>query len=470
MVRMSAARLAELTGATIVAGSGDTVFRGVEIDSRAVPAGGAFFALPGAHVDGHDWVPAAFRAGAKVAVVTRWDARAAGDAAEASRGETAVLLVDDTADALRALASAHRSSLRCPVVAITGSTGKTSTKDFIAAAMKVGRSVVATRGNRNNELGVPLTLLEADNGTDVLVVEMGMRGEGEITALCDIARPTFGVVTNIGQTHIEVLGDQDAIARAKGELLACVPASGRVFLNGDDRWSRALEARTSAPVTWYGLSEGVDVRATDVEVDEAGRPTLTLATVGGSVRTTLPVPGRHNAYNAAAATAVALALGATLDEVAAGLAHALTSDMRMQVFTSAGGIVVVNDAYNASPTSMRAALATLTDIASKGRRIAVLGDMAELGSLTELAHFSLGEVVARSGVDLLVTVGDRARRIADGAVAAGMEPGSVRPCTSVEEALEVLDDLVAAGDVVLVKASRCMELERIVEGILTPHA
>jgi UDP-N-acetylmuramoyl-tripeptide--D-alanyl-D-alanine ligase len=470
MVRMSAARLAELTGASIVAGSGDAMFRGVEIDSRAVPAGGAFFALPGAHADGHDWVPAAFRAGAKVAVVARWDAKAAGNAAEASRGETAVLLVDDTADALRALASAHRSSLRCPVVAITGSTGKTSTKDFVAAAMKVGRAVVATRGNRNNELGVPLTLLEADNGTDVLIVEMGMRGGGEIAALCDMARPTHGVVTNIGQTHMETLGSQDAIARAKGELVARIPADGRVFLNGDDHWSRALEARASAPVTWYGLSEGVDVRATDIEVDEAGRPTLTLVTAEGSARTTLPVPGRHNAYNAAAAAAVALALGATLDEVAAGLAHALTSDMRMQVFTTAGGVVVVNDAYNASPTSMRAALATLADMATKGRRIAVLGDMAELGSLTELAHFSLGEVVARSGVDVLVTIGERARRIADGAMAAGMELASVRPCTSIEEASEVLDDLVATDDVVLVKASRCMELERIVEGILTPHA
>jgi len=241
-------------------------------------------------------------------------------------------------------------------------------------------------------------------------------------------------------------------------------------LNGDDHWSRALEARASAPVTWYGLSEGVDVRATDIEVDEAGRPTLTLVTAEGSARTTLPVPGRHNAYNAAAAAAVALALGATLDEVAAGLAHALTSDMRMQVFTTAGGVVVVNDAYNASPTSMRAALATLADMATKGRRIAVLGDMAELGSLTELAHFSLGEVVARSGVDVLVTIGERARRIADGAMAAGMELASVRPCTSIEEASEVLDDLVATDDVVLVKASRCMELERIVEGILTPHA
>jgi UDP-N-acetylmuramoyl-tripeptide--D-alanyl-D-alanine ligase len=469
MVTMSAARLAELTSGTIVAGSRDAVFAGVEIDSRTLPAGSAFFALPGGRADGHDYVPSALRAGAKAAVVSRWDDEAAAKAAEASYGEAAVVLVPDVESALRALAAAHRGTLRCPVVGITGSTGKTGTKDFIAAALSAGREVVATRGNRNNDLGVPLTLLEADNRTDVLVVEMGMRGEGEIAALCDFVRPTLGVVTNIGQTHIEVLGTQDAIARAKGELVACVPAGGMVFLNGDDEWSRALEKKALARVTWYGLSEGVDVRATDVEVDGGGRPTLTLAAGGEEARTTLPVPGRHNAYNAAAAAAVALYLGATLEEIAAGLATAITSDMRMQVFTAAGGVTVINDAYNASPASMRAALATLVDIRAQGRRIAVLGDMAELGSLTELAHFSLGEIVARSGIDVLITVGDRARRIADGAVAEGMAPSSVRPCSGVAEASEVLDDLLAPGDVVLVKASRCMELERVVEGILKPH-
>jgi len=469
MVRMSVARLAELTSGTIVSGGGDVIFRGVGIDSRDTPVGGAFFALPGERSDGHEWVPSALSAGARVAVVSRWDEVSAARAADSARGDSAVVLVADGAEALRSLARAHRSSLRCPVVAITGSTGKTSTKDFVAAALSRGRVVVATCANRNNELGVPLTVLEADNRTDVLVVEMGMRAEGEITALCGIARPTIGVVTNIGQTHMEVLGSQDAIARAKAELVTCVPADGAVFLNGDDEWSRGLKARTAAPVTWYGLSEGADVRATVIEVDEFGRPTITLVAPQGAVTTTLPVPGRHNAYNAAAATAVALRLGATLDEIAAGLATAVTTDMRMQVFTAAGGVVVVNDAYNASPASMRAALATLVDIRASGRRVAVLGDMAELGSLSELAHFSLGEVVARSGIDVLVTVGDRARRIADGAIAEGMSPTCVRPCSGVEEASEVLDDLLAPGDVVLVKASRCMQLERIIEGILNPH-
>lgn len=468
MVRMSVSRLVELMEGTLIAGSGDTVFRGVEIDSRAPLAGRAFLALPGEHSDGHDWVEAALLAGAKVAVVSRWEEGPPASVLEASP-EAAIVRVDDVAAAVRRLATAHRASLRCPVVAITGSTGKTGTKDFVAAALGAGRTVVATRGNRNNDLGVPLTVLEADNDTDVLVVEMGMRAEGEIARLCEVVRPTLGLVTNIGVTHIEVLGSQAAIARAKGELVACIPPDGRVFLNGDDAWSRALAEGSAAGVTWYGLSERADVRASDIEVDETGRPTMTLSAGGEEVRVSLPVPGRHNAYNAAAAAAVALHLGTSLGDVARGLACAITTDMRMQVFTTAGGVVVVNDAYNASPASMRAAVATLVDMRAAGRRVAVLGDMAELGSLTELAHFALGEVVARSGVDVLVTVGERAARIADGARAGGMEPASVRPCVSVEEASEVLDDLLSAGDVVLVKASRSMGLERIVEGILSPH-
>lgn len=465
---MSVSRLVELVDGTLVAGSSDAVFFGVEIDSRAPLVGRAFFALPGEHSDGHLWVGAALRAGAKVAVVSRWDDGTPGLSPDTVR-DAAVVMVKDVEHALRSLATAHRVSLRCPVVAITGSTGKTSTKDFVVAALGGDRKVVATRGNRNNELGVPLTVLEADNDTGVLIVEMGMRAEGEIASLCEVARPTLGLVTNIGLTHIEVLGTQAAIVRAKGELVSCIPDGGQVFLNSDDPWSHELASNVRAAVTWYGLEEGADVRAADIEVDDAGRPTMTLIANGAEVRLPLPIPGRHNAYNAAAAAAVALYLGRSLESVAEGLSHATVTDMRMQVFTTAGGVVVVNDAYNANPTSMRAAVATLADMRTEGRRVAVLGDMAELGSLTELAHFTAGEVVARSAIDVLVTVGERARRIAEGAVAEGMDATRVRPCSSVEEASEVLDDLLAAGDVVLVKASRCMGLEKIVEGILSPH-
>jgi UDP-N-acetylmuramoyl-tripeptide--D-alanyl-D-alanine ligase len=467
MITISAARLAELVHGEVVSGMPETVFSGAEIDSRAVTKGMAFFALPGERADGHGFVGAAARAGARVAVVSRFDEDVAAQTAGAA---VAVVLVPDVGAALRALARHHRGTLRCPVVGITGSTGKTSTKDFLVAALGPDRGVTATRGNRNNELGVPLTVLEAGPETGVLVVEMGMRAEGEIEGLCSIARPTAGIVTNIGQTHLETMGSQEAIARAKGELVACVPSAGRVFLNGDDAWSRSLEVRSAAPVTWYGTGVRADVRASGIEVDEYGRPSFTLSANGESAQVTLPVPGRHHAYTAAAAAAAALYIGEDLVEIAARLADVHVTEMRMQVFVAANGITVVNDAYNANPTSMRAAVDALADMQARGTRVAVLGDMAELGSLTELAHFRIGEAVARSGIEQLVTIGERARRIAGGALAEGMTPSCVRPCATVEEGSEVLDDMLRAGDVVLVKASRSMGLERIVERILATDA
>ena len=470
MVTMSAAYLAEIVGGEVVAGPAEAVLRGAEIDSRELVPGMAFFALSGERTDGHAHVEAAARAGARVVVVSRFDESIAAQLGKPGTPQVAVVLVPDVAEALRTLAVHHRGTLRCTVIGITGSTGKTSTKDFLLAALGEGCACVATVGNRNNELGVPLTVFRAGPRTDVLIVEMGMRGEGQIARLCEIARPSVGIVTNIGQTHMELLGSEDAIARAKGELVACVPGDGRIFLNGDDVWSRSLAERASAPITWYGMGEAADVRASDVSVDDLGRPSFTLSAGGEDCRVTLPVPGRHHAYTSAAAAATALYLGVSLEQIASRLADVRVSGMRMQVFVAANGVTVINDAYNASPTSMRAAVATLADMTSRGARVAVLGDMAELGSLTELAHFRLGEEVARSGIETLVTAGPRASRIAEGALAAGMPDRSVRPCANVDEASEVLDDLLRAGDIVLVKASRSMGLERIVERILATDA
>jgi UDP-N-acetylmuramoyl-tripeptide--D-alanyl-D-alanine ligase len=470
MVTMSAAYLAEVIGGEIVAGPPDAVLRGVEIDSREIEPGMAFLALPGERTDGHDHIGDAIRSGARTIVVSRFDDAVSAQLSRPEAAATAVVRVTDVGESLRALAVHYRGALRCPVVGITGSTGKTSTKDFLVAALGEDSEPVATRGNRNNELGVPLTVLRADQRTGALVVEMGMRAEGEIERLCEIVRPTMGIVTNIGQTHMETLGSQEAIARAKGELVGCVPDAGRVFLNGDDDWSRSLASRAKAPVTWYGLGPSVDVRAHDIEVDKLGRPSFMLSAGGATAHVTLPVPGRHHAYTAAAAAAAALHLGVGLEDIAERLGEVRVTGMRMQVFVAANGVTVVNDAYNANPASMRAAVVALADMRPKGARLAVLGDMAELGSLTELAHFRIGEAVARSGVDVLVTVGPRARRIAEGALAAGMPASSVRPCETVDEAVEVLDDVLAAGDIVLVKASRSMGLERVVERILATDA
>lgn len=469
MLRASADTIARVTGGEIVFGSGDAYATGVAVDSRACTSGCAFIALPGERTDGHDHIVDALRNGARVIVVTRHVERLTVQIGEVLSRGASVVRVDDAGKALADLATWHRGRLLCPVIAITGSTGKTSTKDLLRAALSVRMRVTSTEGNRNNELGVPLTVLAAGTETQALIVEMGMRGHGQITELCRIARPDMGLVTNVGTSHIELLGSQDAIAEAKGELIAAVSPDGAVFLNGDDAHSRALAARATAPVTRYGLGEDCEVRADGVTLDDQSRPSFRLISPQGDVDVSLPVSGRHNVYNALAAAAVALRLAVPLADIAQGLATATLSGMRMEVLTVASGVTVVNDAYNANPTSMRAALDTLAGMKAPGRRVAVLGDMGELGNLSELAHLELGEYAAGLGLDALVVVGRKSRRIGEGARAAGAPESAVRPCATPEEALEVLDDILEPGDVVLVKASRAMRLETVVEGLVNPR-
>jgi UDP-N-acetylmuramoyl-tripeptide--D-alanyl-D-alanine ligase len=469
MLTLSVGMLAEVTGGEILLGPSVTMVNGLAIDSREVEPGAAFVALAGDRADGHAFAAEALAAGARALIVTRDDEsiRQAIDAQ--GRPEIALVRVADAGAAIDALASWHRGRLQCPVIGITGSTGKTTTKDFLASVLRTRMRTVATAGNRNNELGVPLTVMDAGAETEALVVEMAMRGIGQIEALCRIARPVAGLVTNVGVSHMEVLGSEEAIASAKGELVRAIPETGRVFLNGDDAWSAHLAESSAAAVTTYGLGGGADVRAVDVAVAPDGTPSFTLVCAQGEAEVKLPVPGRHNVYNALAAAAVGLYLELALEDVVTGLETATFSKWRMETFASASGLTVINDAYNANPTSMQAAISALGDVPTQGRRIAVLGDMAELGSLAELAHFQLGEFVARASVDVLVTVGERARHIADGALIGGMSAEHVRGCVDATEASEVLDDLLEPGDTVLVKASRVMGLESVVERIMDPR-
>lgn len=469
MLRVDIDTLLSVTGGTLLSGPDDAMVNGLAIDSRDVQPGCAFVAFAGERADGHAFLGEAVTRGARALIVTRDDDVVRTAAGATRHPAAALVLVPDALAAVQALASQHRDRLNCPVVAVTGSTGKTTTKDLIEAALVSRLNVTATRGNQNNELGVPLTVLAAGADTQAVVVEMAMRGAGQIARLCEIARPTHGLVTNVGVSHIELLGTPEAIAEAKGELVEAIPPGGGVYLNGDDAVSARLAGRASTAVVTYGVGEAADVRAEHVTVAADGCASFTISARGQTAEVRLRVPGRHNVYNALGAAAVALDLGSSLAQIAEGLGCAAPGDMRMQVFTSASGVTVVNDAYNANPASMRAALRALGDMEAAGRKVAVLGDMAELGSLTELAHFQLGERVARYGLDALVTVGAKAGRIADGARAEGMDAEAVRPCATVEEASEVLDDLLEPGDLVLVKASRSVGLERVVEGIVTPR-
>lgn len=470
MLTLNVGTLMEYVSGELLVGDADIVVNGLATDTRIAEPGSVFVAFVGEHVDGHDFLEQAVAAGARALIVTR-DAPAISEAVEVARKRgVAVVRVTDALEAVQTLAMRHRERLFAPVVGVTGSTGKTTTKEMIKAVLGTRFKVVATEGNQNNELGVPLTMLQAGADTDVLVVEMAMRGRGQIARLCEIARPSMGLVTNVGVTHVEVVGSVEAIADAKGELVEAIPEDGTVYLNGDDAGSAGLAAKARATVVRYGTCETCQIRARDITVDEESHPTFTLLTGVGQIEVTLPIPGRHNVYNALAAAAIGLDLNLGLEDIAAGLRRMEATPMRMQLFVSASGVHVINDAYNANPTSMRAAVDTLSEYRAEGARVAVLGDMAELGSLAELAHFRLGEEVAHAGIDTLVTVGARARRIGEGAIAEGMPPDRVRMCASAEEASEVLDDLLSPGDVVLVKASRVMGLERVVDGIVEPRA
>jgi UDP-N-acetylmuramoyl-tripeptide--D-alanyl-D-alanine ligase len=323
--------------------------------------------------------------------------------------------------------------------------------------------VAASPRSFNTEVGVPVTLLNADTDAEVIVCEMGSRGPGHIRALTEVARPSVGIVTNVGVAHMEMFGSPEVLADSKAELVEALPAEGIAVLNADDDVVRAFAGRTEARAVHFGTSAPADVRAEDIRLDDLGRPSFTLRTPDGAERVELPVVGEHMAWNAAAAAACGVALGLSAGECAAGLKEARLSSWRMEVILAPGGYRILNDAYNANPSSMSAALRAAAWMARNGRCIAVLGHMAELGAVADREHERIGELAARLGIDRLVVVGPEARRIAVGAGREGVEPDRITAVESVEEAADVVRAHVRPGDVVLLKGSRVAGLERLVE-------
>jgi UDP-N-acetylmuramoyl-tripeptide--D-alanyl-D-alanine ligase len=371
-----------------------------------------------------------------------------------------LLVVEDPLAAVRALGAWVRDVVDPIVAGITGSTGKTSTKDLLAAVAGVRFRTVAAERSHNNELGVPLTLLATSEDTEVLVCELGARGPGQIRDLCTYVRPQIGVVTNVGVTHYEQFGSVDAIVAAKSELAASLPEGGVAVLNADDPRVAGMAGVTPADVLTYGLAAGAWLRGEAVEVDARGRPSFRLLRGHDHRAVRLGVSGRHQVSNALAAAAAGLALGMSLDEVVTGLEQARSSPWRMEV-TERGGVVVVNDAYNANPTSVAAALGTCAAMVPPGGRLlAVLGYMAELGDLERPEHERAGALAAQAA-QRLVVVGERAAGLATGARLAGLDDVVVVPgAAGVDGVLEALGEL-RSGDVVLVKASRVAGLERL---------
>ncbi len=430
-------------------------FTDVVTDTRKISEGVLFVALRGERFNGEDFAGEALSKGAAgVMVSTACPAEKLRDI----RGT--VLRVKDTQRAYQQIAHLWRRKFRLPVIAITGSNGKTTTKELVAAVLSAKGPVLKTQGNFNNEIGLPLTLLGLRREHRAAVVEIGMRGLGQIEALAPIAEPSVGIVTNVGETHLELLGTMENIARAKAELVEAIPSGGTVILNGDNDYVAAMreKAAPGVRVLTFGLEREADVRGRDIRIEE--NVTRFTADCGKeSCEYLLPMVGQHNVYNALAAITAGIALGLSSEEIREGLSHSEAAKMRFEV-QQKGEYRIVNDAYNASPMSMTAAIRTLSELAP-GRKIAVMGDMLELGAASEEAHFRVGAELAEKEFAAVVTRGEMGKRIAEGAEKGGIR--EVYPCASHEEAAEVLKRILQPGDTVLFKGSRGMQMEKIID-------
>ncbi len=454
---LTAAEIARATGGILLGATGDLAATSFTFDSRRLEAGACFVALPGGR-DGHTFLAAAFARGARMALVEHVPDDA---------GDAPLIVVGDTGDALTALGREARRRLGATVVGITGSVGKTSTKDLAGAVLARRFAAHASPDSFNNEAGVPLTLLGAPDATDVVVAEMGARFAGNIADLAEVARPSVGVVTQVSLAHSEHLGSLGGIVAVKGELLEALPGDGLAVLNADDGHGPGMAPRSEAPVIVVGrtASGGDAVRFTVVSLGDDLRPVVRIESPWGRLEAVVGLRGAHQASNAAMAATVGLHLGVAPEAVAAGLGAARATGMRMQVTGTAAGIIVVNDAYNANPASMRAAIEALRALPVAGRRVAVLGEMRELGAVAAAEHAGVGRLLGPGGVDVLVAVGGGpVDEMAGAARSGGVAVLSVADAAGAAEAVL---DAVAPGDAVLVKASRAVGLETVASALLT---
>jgi len=443
--------VAEACSGEIDAGWAEVRFTGVSTDTRKLAEGELFVALVGQHHDGHDFLADAARAGAAAALVSQRAAAAEG---------LPVVVVPDILLALGCLAVLHCRRSSAGLVAITGSTGKTTTKEMLGGILALAGPTLVAEGTQNNEIGVPLTLLRLAPEHRFCVLELAMRAPGEIGYLARMARPDVGVITNIGQSHVGRLGTREAIAQVKAELLAHIRADGPAVLNADDFFFNVLSTMARGPVVSFGLSPTAQFRAEELIEEGLAGVRFRLVTPVGDRDVRLSVPGRHNVLDALAAAAAAAQLGVHIDTIAAGLSAHAGAAMRMQTVPGRNGSIVINDAYNASPDSVAAALEVLAG--TEGRRIFVFGDMLEMGEAGLPAHREVGERAHQAGVAWLVAVGELAALAAERAQELGVRIGSVGAAAA---AAELLRPELAPGDVVLVKGSRGMGLERVVEAI-----
>ncbi len=455
MIEMTLGQINEAIQGNLTGAAGDIPVAAVSTDSRTIKPGEVFFALAGERFDGHSFVPEVLEAGALAAVVSK-------KLPQLPVGMP-LISVDNTLTAYGALASWVRRQFEVTVIGVTGSAGKTTTKDMIGSIVGLSAPTLVAPLTENNEIGVPRTLLNLDDSYQYCVLELAMRGPHEIEYLAGIASPQIGVITNIGRTHIGRLGSQEAIAQAKAELLNSLPTQGTAVLNADDFYSPLLTEMATCRVISFGTSPEAQVRATDIRLRGLEGSDFTLQIGAETIPVSMNLPGHHNILNAAAAAAAAWAATGTTTHIAQGLQSCVGEAMRWERHQAPQGAVIINDAYNASPTSVAAALEVLGQVA--GRKIFVFGDMLELGETSEREHRRVGQLCAQQGIDWLITLGHWAPLAAAEAESADLRTDVA---DSPHEAAQLIKAQLTAEDVVLIKASRKIALEKVAEELTRP--
>jgi UDP-N-acetylmuramoyl-tripeptide--D-alanyl-D-alanine ligase len=458
MEPLSLSKIAEFAQGKIEAGNRDLILTRLSTDSRTIQPNELFIPIRGEHFDGHKFVEQTAEKGAAGALVDeKWKGKVP--------KTFALVRVPDTLVGYQSIAAQYRRSLPLKVIGITGSNGKTSTKDFVAAALGRRFRVTKTEGNFNNHVGLPQTILNATAQDEIAVWELGMNHPGEIATLAKIAAPDAVIITNIGVAHLEFMGTREAIAREKGALAEALTANGTLILNAEDAFSEAIAQRTPATIVFAGIKSGM-IRAEDISQSARGSE-FTILEGAHRCRAQLPVPGLHMVQNALLAVAAGRAFGLSLEECAAGLAAAPLAKARLQI-REIHGVQFIDDSYNANPDSMKAALRTLVELDADGKRIAVLGEMGELGAESERGHREVGEEAATLGIDHLIAIGKGGELIARAAQKCGLEKSVAVASTT--EAAELLGEIAAAGDLVLVKGSRLARTERVLEEFGNRHS
>ncbi len=460
----TAGQICEWTKGSLLRGRPEQTFSGTLIDSREVGAEDLFVAIVGPNHDAHSFVTRVLLSGAAGVLI---ESDRMGETVPPSKGF--VIAVEDTTLALADIARGHRQSFQGPLIGITGSNGKTTTKELCADILRRQGSTLATHGNLNNHYGVPLTLLRREAQDALAIIEMGMNHRGEIATLCEIAEPTIGVLTNVGTAHIEFLGSREAIAEEKGDLLACLPAGGTAVLPRDYPLAFAQATRTKASVLSFGQHSEADLRASQVRFLDSGHFTFQLDSPFGRGEIRVPGLAETIVENALAAAGGAFAAGVSFERVAEGLAEHAGVSGRMQPRTIAGEILVIDDTYNANPQSMQNALETVVRVPARGKRFVALGQMGELGDVADEAHLELGALAASKDLDGLFVLAPAASLIAEGARAAGMRADRIHEEADHTAIAVALRARLSKGDLVLVKGSRAARMERVIDALEEGH-